>query len=811
VKLRNAVEENTRDSLSVYGHEDTGVDSHTTIRQKDKIYSELYKSEHMKNAGPYARLKFAMDYWCALWFWPIEKADQLPTRSEFLFDMSMILEGTLSSVTTVSSQSKEGQLSLFTTEEEQLALDLTAHYGFANGSVVDIPGLCATSERLETARQIAAQNKFMHWELEFADLFAERGGFDLIVGNPPWIKVEWNEQGVLADRHPMFAVKKLSATETTRHRADALTERDTRALYFAEYESMTGEQAFLNAMQNYPDLKGQQTNLFKCFLPQAWIYDNKCGVSAFVHPEGVYDDPKGGVLREKLYTRLRRHFMFINEMKLFAEVHHNTTFSLNVYGESQGVGFDTISNLYDVRSIVECYEGDPSRPIPGIKDVDGNWNTTGHPDRILRITKNELAVFAKLFDGSDNWKQARLPVLHCAKLIEVLRCFSDQDNTIGNLRDAIHATVMWDETNRQKDGTIVRNVHFPESPIDAVMNGPHIGVANPFFKASRRICKLNSDFDNIDLTLVSSDYIQRCNYSPVDVESYIRNIQETTFGGKYYEYYRIIVRRMLNQSGERTLVPAIVPPGIGHVHTVFGMAFSHSENLAIIAGLMASLVYDGYIKSTGRSDAYFETLSKLPYVKNKYTGRIKMLSMILNCVSKYYQARWKEQFEEKFSNEMWSKRDLRLDSARFSILKPEWTWDTPLRTDYERRQALVEIDVLTAMALGMTLEQLKTIYRIQFPVLQSYEADTWYDANGRIVFTNNRSLTGVGFSRTEFENGIKGAPAGQKFYRTITDDTMPGGPVERTIEYVAPFDRCDREQDYETAWRFFEEKYGEVE
>ena len=76
------------------------------------------------------------------------------------------------------------------------------------------------------------------------------------------------------------------------------------------------------------------------------------------------------------------------------------------------------------------------------------------------------------------------------------------------------------------------------------------------------------------------------------------------------------------------------------------------------------------------------------------------------------------------------------------------------------------------------------------------------------MFTNNRGLTGVGFSRSEWENGIKGASAGQKFYRVITDDTMPGGPVERTIEYVAPFDRCDREQDYETAWRFFKEKYG---
>ena len=154
----------------------------------------------------------------------------------------------------------------------------------------------------------------------------------------------------------------------------------------------------------------------------------------------------------------------------------------------------------------------------------------------------------------------------------------------------------------------------------------------------------------------------------------------------------------------------------------------------------------------------------------------------------------------------WSKSDPRLRPEKFTSLTPEWTWDTPLRTDYERRQALVEIDVLTAMALGMTLEQLKTIYRIQFPVLQQYEADTWYDQNGRIVFTNNRSLTGVGFSRAEFET-IKNAKAGEKFYRAIIDDTMPGGPVERTIEYVAPFDRCDRERDYEVAWKFFKEKY----
>lgn len=58
---------------------------------------------------------------------------------------------------------------------------------------------------------------------------------------------------------------------------------------------------------------------------------------------------------------------------------------------------------------------------------------------------------------------------------------------------------------------------------------------------------------------------------------------------------------------------------------------------------------------------------------------------------------------------------------------------------------------------------------------------------------------------------MKNASAGYVFTRTITDDTMPGGPVERTIEYVAPFDRCNSEKDYETAWKFFEEKYGDTQ
>ena len=811
ISLRQQLKQQTHDSLSVFKFNDDEPDSHTSIRTKDQMLRTMYRSENAKNAGAYARLKFAMDYWCALWFWPIDKADLLPSRSEFLNDMYMILVGLY------STSSDSQQLSWLDGDSDEEDTDILLQ--------VNLDELCALLPRLRLARTIAQQNHFMHWELEFADVFAERGGFDLMIGNPPWIKIEWNEQGVLADANPMFAVKKLTATQTTHERQTALENAHTHSMYFAEYEMLSGEQNFLNAVQNYPALKGQQTNLFKCFLPLSWEKTNESGIAAFVHPEGVYDDPRGGALREMLYPRLRYHFQFANERKLFPEVDHHTQFSLNVYGGPLMVSFDTISNLYDAKSIVECYQGEASAPIPGIKDANGDWNIAGHPDRIIHVTQRELEVFAKLFDGNDKWQQAKLPQLHVHQLIEALECFSNQSRTLSTEIQHLYTAEMWHETNNQIDGTIVRHIDFPENIQSMIYSGPHIGVANPLFKTSRRVCKLNSDFDPIDLTIIDDSYLQRCNYSiACSYDEYKLRTPITPWGKRYDEDYRLCMRKMLNQGGERTYMVAIIPPKSEHIHGNFGICMD--QGLASFAANSFSLPFDFYLKSTGKSNINFSAASGFPILSDWPRQEDTICrAMLLNCITKYYSDLWKQEYQVSFSAQSWSKSDPRLSPARFTSLTPEWTWDTPLRTDYERRQALVEIDVLTAMALGMTLQQLKTIYRIQFPVLQSYEADTWYDANGRITFTNNRSLTGVGFTRPEWENAgavqpikrgdapwdgiMKHAPAGYVFARTITDDTMPGGPVQRTIEYAAPFDRCDREQDYETAWKFFEEKYKE--
>jgi hypothetical protein len=118
---------------------------------------------------------------------------------------------------------------------------------------------------------------------------------------------------------------------------------------------------------------------------------------------------------------------------------------------------------------------------------------------------------------------------------------------------------------------------------------------------------------------------------------------------------------------------------------------------------------------------------------------------------------------------------------------------------------LIELDVLVAMDFGLTLDELKTIYRVQFPVMRQYEQDTWYDRNGRIVFTNNNhGLAGIGVDRGIFESELKNT--NKRYEHETEDDTRPGGPRMCKITYEGSFDRCDRERDYEITWAAFEER-----
>jgi len=791
----------TSDQLTLFGQtEPEKRRDPSAIEWKDRKYQQEILSQNISSSSPYRRLKMVMDYWCGLWFWPIEKADLLPTREEFLLELSLILEGDVYDTTPSVGE----QISLFPdTMPRQAALDLVDKYGF-----VDVDKLCRELPRLSLVRELAENHRFLHWELEFADIFADRGGFDLVLGNPPWIKIEWNEGGVMGDVEPLFALRKFTASQLAVMREETLEKYGLRSRYLSAFEEAEGTQNFLNAFQNYSLLRGVQTNLYKCFLPQAWLVGSSAGVSGFLHPEGIYDDPRGGIFREAVYPRLRAHFQFQNELNLFAEVDHHAKFSINIYAnETDGIDFTHIANLYTPKTVFACFDHNGHGPVPGIKDDENTWNVQGHVDRIITVTGDDLALFARLYDApATPPMQARLPALHSCQLINVLRKFAAQPRRLSDLQDEYYSTEMWHETNAQKDGTIRRETRYPDAASDWILSGPHFFVGNPFYKTPRATCRLNSDYDILDLTELPDDYLPRSNYVPdCDLAEYQRRTPRVPWGeGKKLqtEYYRMVHRSMLSQSGERTLICAIVPSVIGNINTAMTTSFKNNKFLIDVVGTLQSLPADFFVKSTGKPKADGSMLQILPLVEEFDSLRVRTL--MLNCLTFHFSDLWQESWNEVFKSDHWTKLDPRLPNSHFSSLASAWDRSFASRTDYTRRQALVEIDVLVSMALGFTRDELKTIYRVQFPVLRQYENDTWYDQNGSIVFTCSKGLTGVGYSRPEW-NEIKDMKSGT-VERTITDDTLPGGPRERIIIYEAPFDRCDREKDYEIAWSEFERR-----
>ena len=85
----------TEDTLPVWGQPAPARERRTTNTWKDRIRAQGIFSEDARTASPYRRLKLVMDYWCALWFWPIEAADRLPDRDDFLNEITLVLTGSV--------------------------------------------------------------------------------------------------------------------------------------------------------------------------------------------------------------------------------------------------------------------------------------------------------------------------------------------------------------------------------------------------------------------------------------------------------------------------------------------------------------------------------------------------------------------------------------------------------------------------------------------------------------------------------------------------------------------------------------------
>jgi hypothetical protein len=851
----------TEDNLYVWPNQPDPAKRTLSRAEKEAVRRKGLLNEDGDLATPYRRLKLVMDYWCALWFWPITQSVSLPSREAWWMEVGAILEGNIVDI------APQRSLDLSNIELEAPQVIIPEVQATMEGFETQLPLAQAADQpnlhdklgqlRISKLRQhfaripqveaVAEVRRFLHWDLCFADILFRQGGFDLTLGNPPWLKVTWNESGVLGEMNPLFAIRNYAATELGNLRATAFTQFPSlQVMWTDELQEAEGTQNYLNATQNYPLLRGMTVNLYKCFMPLSWRLSSPLGVSALLHPEGPYEDPKGGSFRAELYLRLRRHFQFVNELALFAEVHHLTKYSINVYGPVKTFPkFDQLANLFAPGTVDACYQHNGIGIVQGYKNESGNWNIAGHRDRIVTVDEPALAIFALLYDEPGTAaRSARLPAIHAQTLNGVLSKLAAYPRRLADLDDEVFNTpsTCWNEVAAQRDGTITRRLHteigFAEKSDDWVVSGPHYYLANPYAKTPRKVCAANGHYDGIDLLTLPDGYLPRTNYFPMsDQNVYVSRIPRVrwkpTGGGdpqRVTKCYRLVNREMIGPSSERTLISTILPPGVSHVNTTLSHAFRSSRELVGALSYTLSLVADFRVKTTGMGHANTTLVGQLPipiHWEPNAVGR----ALTLNCLTAHYAPLWEEIFDLAFTDQQWSQPDnLRLPQDFWQDLTRDWTRDCALRSDYARRMALVEIDVLVAQALGLTLDELLLIYRVQFPVMQGYERDTWYDIHGRIVFTNSKGLVGVGLPRKGgrttpkirittpdgktkdgnhgwedlYKDGQFLVPNGTTVDMTITDDTLPGGPRQVTRTFKAPFARANREEDYRVAWDFFQ-------
>ncbi|WP_103531370.1 Eco57I restriction-modification methylase domain-containing protein [Streptomyces sp. SM11] len=187
--------------------------------------------------------------------------------------------------------------------------------------------------------------RFFHWHLEFPEVFAVpesgegvqpgtgwAGGFDAVVGNPPWERVKLQEQEFFAQRDPRIAEAK-NAAARKRRIAELRDDRDGERLY-AEFEAAKrraeGESHFLRSSARFPLTGRGDINTYAVFTETDRTLTGPRGRTGVIVPTGIATDATTQFFFKDIVTKgqLAALYDFENEDKVFPEVHNQLRFCL---------------------------------------------------------------------------------------------------------------------------------------------------------------------------------------------------------------------------------------------------------------------------------------------------------------------------------------------------------------------------------------------------------------------------------------------------------------------------------------------------
>ena len=221
-------------AYSYHNIEELPEDSSADVQGKGRSYQEYLKS------GEYAMAKFTADTWCSAFFWPLTDPNELkPTSDRFR-------------------------------------------------RIEANPHDCNLGVR-EKVLEIAQRQAFFHWQLEFPTIF-ERGGFDCILGNPPWDRIKLQEEEFFATREVSIAKASNKAARAKLIKQLPETNPALDKEFAAALRAAEGESKFVRQSGRFPLSGRGDVNTYALFSELACILPSDSGQSGIVIPIGIATD-----------------------------------------------------------------------------------------------------------------------------------------------------------------------------------------------------------------------------------------------------------------------------------------------------------------------------------------------------------------------------------------------------------------------------------------------------------------------------------------------------------------------------------------
>jgi Eco57I restriction-modification methylase len=238
----------------------------------------------------------------------------------------------------------------------------------------------AANDLIQRARALAARETFFHWWTSFPTVFDSQGqgGFDAIIGNPPWDRIKLQEVEWFAERDTAIAAQSRAAD---RKRMVTELQKNKAPLYDSYLEATERAEAAARVLGNgklgsgdYPLLGGGDVNLYSLFVERCQTLAAANGIVALLTPSGIAADKGAAEFFRSISTtkRLGAMFDFENRKGFFPDVDSRFKFCTLVFGGTERQFAQTrcafylhqLAELDDAKRILTLTAEDFSRVNP---------------------------------------------------------------------------------------------------------------------------------------------------------------------------------------------------------------------------------------------------------------------------------------------------------------------------------------------------------------------------------------------------------------------------------------------------------------